>query len=263
MEIWLRKITLPTTVPSQFQACNGCLTMDPVSVATAMNVSAQVNNIPMLNGTNFKAWKEAVEIVLRCMNMDLALRSKRPPSNSANIDKWDRSNQMCLMIMKRSIPEAFRGSITEGKDANKFLEEIQPYFANNEKSEVKTIMAKLISMRYKGNDTIRKYIMKMSRLASKLKSSKLELSNDLLVNLILFSLPEHFGKLKVSYNTQKDKWSLNELIHLCIQEEEKTGSQIRKSKRIKGNVEGTSQPKKQRIEDFAGVMHVPLDIHMG
>jgi len=46
--------------------------------------------------------------------------------------------------------------------------------------------------------------MKMSHLASKLKALKLELSEDLLLHLILISLPAHFGQFKVSYNTLKD-----------------------------------------------------------
>ena len=49
--------------------------------------------------------------------------------------------------------------------------------------------ANLISMRYKGKGNIREYIMEMSHLASKLKALKLELSEDLLVHLILISLP--------------------------------------------------------------------------
>lgn len=94
----------------------------PVSVATATNVSAQVSTIPMLSGMNFKVWKETVEIVLGCMDLDLALRSDQPTAttdnpNEVKIEKWDRSNRMCLMIMKRSIPEAFRGSITESQSA--------------------------------------------------------------------------------------------------------------------------------------------------
>ena len=177
-----------------------------VSVATATNVSAQVNNIPMLCGTNFKVWKETVEIVLGCMDLDLALRSDRPiatteNSNEVKIEKWDRSNRMCLMIMKRSIPEAFRGSITETESAKKFLEEIKQYFAKNEKSEASNLLAKLVSMKYKGKGNIREYIMEMSHLASKLKALKLELSEDLLVHLVLISLPVHFGQFKVSYNT--------------------------------------------------------------
>jgi len=62
--------------------------------------------------------------------------------------------------------------------------------------------------------------MKMSNLASKLKALKLELGEDLLVYLVLISLSTHFGQFKVSYNTQKDKWSINEFTPHCVQEEE-------------------------------------------
>nr|DAD31005.1 TPA_asm: hypothetical protein HUJ06_009856 [Nelumbo nucifera] len=43
---------------------------------TANNVFAQISVIPMLNGTNFKIWKENVEIVLGYMDLDLALRTE-------------------------------------------------------------------------------------------------------------------------------------------------------------------------------------------
>ena len=157
-----------------------------VNITSATNVTAQVNFIPMLNGTNFKVWKEAVEIVLGYMDLDLALRTERPistpeTSNEVKIEKWDRSNRMCLMIMKRclmimkrSILKVFRGSISEGQSAKKFLEEIEQYFAKNEKAETSNLLAKLISMKYKGKGNIREYIMEMSNLASKLKSLKLE-----------------------------------------------------------------------------------------
>ena len=56
----------------------------------------------------------------------------------------------------------------------------------------------------------------MSNLASKLKALKIELGEELLVHLVLISLTVHFGQFKVSYNTQKDKWSINELISHCV-----------------------------------------------
>ncbi|RDX71743.1 hypothetical protein CR513_48862, partial [Mucuna pruriens] len=158
----------------------------------------------MLNGTNFKVWKEAVEIVMGCMDLNLALRVEEPIPTMHNlqevkIEKWERSNRMCLMIMKHSIPEAFWGSI----------------------------------------------------------------SKNFLVHLVLISLPAHFGQFKVSYNTQKDKWSLNELISHCVQEEERlqrdktesayfvSTSQNNKRKKIKGAAEGSSQRKKlKKKEEF-------------
>ena len=210
----------------------------------------------MLNGSNFKIWKENVEIVLGCIDLDLELRTERPTSTAENpnegkIEKWDRSNRMSLMIMKRSIPEAFRGSINESTNAKKFLSELQQYFAKNEKSETSTILATLISMRYKGKGNIREYIMEMSNLTGKLKALKLELSEDLLVHLVLISLPAQFSQFKVSYNTQKNKWTLNELISHCVQEEER----IQRDKTESAHLASTSHNnKRKRAKDAADVM---------
>ena len=74
----------------------------------------------------------------------------------------------------------------------------------NKKAKTSNLLSTLVSMRYKGKGNIREYIMEMSHLSSKLKALKLELSEDLLVHLILISLPAHFGQFKVSYNTLKD-----------------------------------------------------------
>nr|KYP69895.1 hypothetical protein KK1_009101 [Cajanus cajan] len=112
---------------------------------------------------------------------------------------------MCLMIMKRSVPEVFRGSISESQNAKGFLDAIKQYFTSNEKANANSLLTKLISMRYKSKGNIREYIMEMFNLTSKLKTLKLELSDDLLVHLVLISIPTHFGQFKVSYNTQKDK----------------------------------------------------------
>ena len=57
--------------------------------------------------------------------------------------------------------------------------------------------------------------MEMSNIAGKLKALKLQLSNDLLVHLVLISLLTQFGQFIVSYNTQKDKWTLNDFEWCC------------------------------------------------
>ena len=40
----------------------------------ASSISANLNNIPTLTGSNFAKWKEHVSIVLGCMDLDYALR---------------------------------------------------------------------------------------------------------------------------------------------------------------------------------------------
>ena len=77
-------------------------------------------------------------ILLGCMDIDLALRMPKPDElneESTQEDevywgKWEHSNRLSLMIMKRDIPEAFRGAVTdEVTNASDFLAEIQKRFA--------------------------------------------------------------------------------------------------------------------------------------
>ncbi|RVW88555.1 Retrovirus-related Pol polyprotein from transposon TNT 1-94 [Vitis vinifera] len=190
-------------------------------------------------------------ILLGCMDIDLALRMAKPDElneQSTQEDevywgKWERSNRLSLMIMKRRIPEAFRGAITdEVTNASDFLAEIQKRFAKNDKAETSTLLASLISMKYKGKGNVREYIMEMSHLASKLKALKLELSDDLLVHLVLISLPAQFNQFKVSYNCQNDKWTLNELISFYVQEEDR----LKQDKTESAHLASTSKDKGKR-----------------
>lgn len=72
-------------------------------------------------------------IVLGVMDLDLTLNSERPADLTENsssddkrdMEKWDRFNRMSLMIMKRAIPEAFIGTMSEHvTTAKSFLEQI-------------------------------------------------------------------------------------------------------------------------------------------
>src|SRR4051812_25317487 len=128
-------------------------------------------------------------IVLRCMDLDLALRTEQPPSLTAasipdqrkDFEKWERSNRLSLMIIKGGVPEAVRGTVSEGiTKSSDFLAEIEKRFVKNDKAETSTLLSKLISMKFKGKENVSEYIMEMSHTASKLKALKLDLSEDLL-----------------------------------------------------------------------------------
>ena len=62
------------------------------------------------------------------MDLDIALRQDKPiateeNANEAKIEKWELSYRMNVMIIKRSISEAFWDSITEDSNAKKFVED--------------------------------------------------------------------------------------------------------------------------------------------
>ena len=86
---------------------------------------------------------------------------------------------MSLMIIKRGIPEAFRGAVSDEITLAKyFLAEIKKCFTKNDNEEISTHLASLISIKYKGKASIREYIMQMSHIAFKLKALKFELFED-------------------------------------------------------------------------------------
>ena len=67
-----------------------------LSSANFATVYANLNSISVLNGTNFKDWKENVVILLSCMDLDLTLRIEQPsyPTDSSSskekkfYEKW-------------------------------------------------------------------------------------------------------------------------------------------------------------------------------
>ncbi|KAL9691991.1 hypothetical protein QQ045_012420 [Rhodiola kirilowii] len=80
---------------------------------SATSVAANLNNILMLNGTNFKDWKENITILFGCMDLDLALREPK----------------MDVIIGTSSESEGFRGIVPdEISSAKDYLAEFEKHF---------------------------------------------------------------------------------------------------------------------------------------
>ena len=72
-------------------------------------------------------------------------------------------------------------------------------------------------MKFNGTKVVCEHIMEMRDIVAQLKSLEIEMSESFLVHFILNSLPSKYGPFKISYNTHKEKWSINELLTMCVQ----------------------------------------------
>ncbi|XP_077242709.1 uncharacterized protein LOC143883248 [Tasmannia lanceolata] len=205
-----------------------------ITVISPGAIAGYLSCIEHLTETNYEKWKEHLYIALGCMELDCALLIDEPPKDSTTSTpeakalraKWERSNRMSLMIMKSTISTSIRGAIPDTKDkkeltAKEYLVSIEEQFKGTSKALVSTLMMRMLTLRYDGQSGVREHIMKMSDMASQLKKMEMEISEGFLVHFIMTSLPVQFGPFKINYNTQKEKWTMGELIAMCVQEEER------------------------------------------
>ncbi|POO01288.1 Zinc finger, CCHC-type [Trema orientale] len=163
------------------------------------------------------------------MDLDLALREDEPPiptesstlSDRAAYQSWERSNRLSLMFMKTNISKSIRGSIPDCDKAKNFMKAVEEQFVSSDKARASTLMKKLSGMKHNNSTNVREHIMEMRNIAAQLKSLEIDISESFLVHLIMNSLPKEYSPFKISYNTHKDKWTVNELLTMCVQEEER------------------------------------------
>ncbi|XP_021833948.1 uncharacterized protein LOC110773733 [Prunus avium] len=106
---------------------------------TSMNFSS----IETLTGSNYKSWKQDIEILLGLMDYDLAIREDEPAAlteasttaQRTKHEKWEKSNRMALNVMRRAMTSAVRWGIPVCDKAKNFLEAIEIKFKESEKVE--------------------------------------------------------------------------------------------------------------------------------
>jgi hypothetical protein len=84
--------------------------------AKITDLTADINSILMLTGSNYKEWKDTLEIILGCLDLDIALQQAKPPVHAAdspdNVQnahaRWMRSNRLCLKVMQMTILKVLR-----------------------------------------------------------------------------------------------------------------------------------------------------------
>ncbi|GAV89287.1 UBN2_2 domain-containing protein [Cephalotus follicularis] len=135
------------------------------------------------------------------MNAPIAITVQSTNEQNAAYEKWERSNRMSLMIMKISISVA---TIPDSNNVKTYLASVEEKFKGSSKAHASTLIMKMLTTRYDGTSGVRKNIMMMNGMASKLKGMEIEIYEGFLVHFIMTSLPVQFGHFKINYNTQKE-----------------------------------------------------------
>ncbi|KAF2320849.1 hypothetical protein GH714_031272 [Hevea brasiliensis] len=170
--------------------------------------------IEMLTTTNFKQWKEEIDFTLAMGEIDLALRENEPvkPITESSAEssteqkeqyaKWDRSNLLSLLTIRRTIPNYLKSGLRSNVNAKAYLVAVEQRYFASDKVEARTLMNRLTNMKHNHVGSVREYILNMVHIQTKLRSLKLEISDDFILHLALNTLPLDFSQIKIAYKTQ-------------------------------------------------------------
>ena len=134
-------------------------------------------------------------------------------------EKWERSNRLFVMFIKTKIFTGIRGSIEQIDKVKPLLKAIDEQFATSDKALASTLIIQFSSTKLIGIRGVRDHIMCMRDISAQLKTLEVTMSENFLVHFILNALSQHYNPFKISYNTHKDKWLINELLTMCVQDE--------------------------------------------
>lgn len=126
------------------------------------------NQIETLNGSNFKRWKQDIELCLGFFDYEHVLHEDPPaePAPQASkeekskVQAWQKHNRMALVIMTRSMSEAVKGGILDALYGREYYNNIQEKYKVYDKAETGNLMSSLTTMKFDGIGSIREFIMK-------------------------------------------------------------------------------------------------------
>jgi len=161
------------------------------------------------------------------MDLELVLRVNEPPiltESSTQIEKtsyerWERSNRLSLIFIKSRVRKSIRNSILDYTKMKEYLKIIKEQSETSDKALPSTLMIKMCSMKFNGTKGVREHIIEIRDIVGQLRLLEIEMSESFIVHFILISRPYEYGPFKISYNTHKEKWSVSELLAMCVQEE--------------------------------------------
>uniref|UniRef100_A0A6N2LRF5 Integrase catalytic domain-containing protein n=1 Tax=Salix viminalis TaxID=40686 RepID=A0A6N2LRF5_SALVM len=241
----------------KFQSTNG---KHVENFTASSSLFASANSVVKFNGLNYEEWSEQIRFSLGVMSLDQAILTDEEPAaitdESSELEKsryetWERSNRLCLNLLRMSMAESVKPSMPKIEKAREFILKIKAQSQSDvaDKSIVGSLMSELTTKRFDWSQTIHEHVTHMSNLASRLTSMGMEVHESFLVQFIINSLPQEYGQFQVNYNTIKDKWNFQELKAMLIQEEARLKKQKNQVALIVGLNKAGSSFKKPSMKD--------------
>ncbi|XP_062020840.1 uncharacterized protein LOC133737258 [Rosa rugosa] len=178
-----------------------------------------------------------------CLNKEESemLHSESTDEDKKYYKEWHKANKMAKNVIRTTMLDTDRVSIEEPEVAMDFLYAIHYMYREIDKVEAARLSKEFNELKYIGTGKVREHIMKTIEINAQLRDLQIGVNDDHVVHDAVHSLPNSFSQHRTRYNARKEKWSLKELIAICVDEEDK----IRKEREPSSSVNLIEKPKKK------------------
>ncbi|XP_070663250.1 disease resistance protein RPP2B-like [Malus domestica] len=119
-------------------------------------------NIEKLNWNNFKSWKQQIDMHLGMLEFNIAFTQTQPTAltetstaaEKETFAKWERANQMSLLIMQNSMEKHITGGIQNYDLAKQYMAKIEKKYKRTDKTEIGVYLSDLINAKFDGTGSV-------------------------------------------------------------------------------------------------------------
>lgn len=167
--------------------------------------AASTARIPLFNGENYATWRPQMEGILhKGRLLKYVNGTEARPADGATQATWDDKDldaRSELLISMEPAQVALIKNFKRSKEVWDYLEETYDRKSTRQKVEE---FRKLVNIRMDNSQTMDEYLREFSAIVMRLTELDAKLDDDLLVTLLIDSLPENYKEVQAAFDAAKD-----------------------------------------------------------
>ena len=185
-------------------------------------MASAVMRIEPLNAQNYDTWKLQMKAILVKNDLWEYVGGALAAIGPREAD-WSKKDQKACADLMLSIAPSELGLISECETSKEIWQKLRDTFQSKGPARKAILLKRVALARMAEGENAREHLAKFFDAVSKLKEIGIEIGNDLLAILLLYSLPESFSTFRCAMET-RDELPAPDILRVKILEEEESRS---------------------------------------
>ncbi|UYV66792.1 hypothetical protein LAZ67_4002870, partial [Cordylochernes scorpioides] len=179
--------------------------------------------IEKLNKQNFETWRLQMQMILIHSDLWIYVNEAniKPEPGSQEFSNWQNKNQKALATIVLSLNPSELIHVKNCKTAEEAWKKIEEVYRPKGPATRVSLTKRLIEMKMRPNDDLKDYLSKFTSLVDNLGEIGAQVPEDILVILLLCSLPELYEGIRTAMETRDELPKLETLKVKIIEEDQR------------------------------------------